>query len=79
MLNAGNPTVVVAVKDKAAVDRAWLDLSGLRSLKDMEGESFCVFVFTPSSDGAYSRMFAPEYGIRKIPRLGAQQDRRPFS
>jgi hypothetical protein len=36
MLNAGNPTVVVAVKDKAAVDRAWLDLSGLRSLKDME-------------------------------------------
>jgi len=23
-LNAGNPTVVVAVKDKAAVDRAWL-------------------------------------------------------
>ena len=29
MLNAGNPTVVVAVKDKAAVDRAWLDLSGL--------------------------------------------------
>jgi len=33
MLNAGNPTVVVAVKDKAAVDRAWLDLSGLRSLK----------------------------------------------
>ena len=45
----------------------------------MEGESFCVFVFTPSSDGAYSRMFAPEHGIRKIPRLGAQQDRWPFS
>jgi PhzF family phenazine biosynthesis protein len=79
MLNAGNPTVVVAVKDKAAVDRAWLDLSGLRSLKDMESESFCVFVFTPSSDGAYSRMFAPEYGIPEDPRLGTQQDRWPFS
>jgi trans-2,3-dihydro-3-hydroxyanthranilate isomerase len=71
MLNAGNPTVVVAVKDKAAVDRAWLDLSGLRSLKDMESESFCVFVFTPSSDGAYSRMFAPEYGIPEGPATGS--------
>jgi trans-2,3-dihydro-3-hydroxyanthranilate isomerase len=71
MLNAGNPTVVVAVKDKAAVDRAWLDLSGLRSLKDMESESFCVFVFTPSSDGAYSRMFAPEYGIPEDPATGS--------
>ena len=71
ILNAGNPTVVVAVKDKAAVDRAWLDLSGLRSLKDMESESFCVFVFTPSSDGAYSRMFAPEYGIPEDPATGS--------
>jgi trans-2,3-dihydro-3-hydroxyanthranilate isomerase len=71
MLNAGNPTVVVAVKDKAAVDRAWLDLSGLRSLKDMESESFCVFVFTPTPDGAYSRMFAPEYGIPEDPATGS--------
>ena len=71
MLNAGNPTVVVAVKDKAAVDRAWLDLVGLRSLKDMESESFCVFVFTPTTDGAYSRMFAPEYGIPEDPATGS--------
>jgi PhzF family phenazine biosynthesis protein len=71
MLNAGNPTVVVAVKDKAAVDRAWLDLTGLRSLKDMESESFCVFVFTPTPDGAYSRMFAAEYGIPEDPATGS--------
>jgi len=71
MLNAGNPTVAVAVKDKAAVDRAWLDLTGLRSLKDMESESFCVFVFTSTSDGAYSRMFAPEYGIPEDPATGS--------
>jgi trans-2,3-dihydro-3-hydroxyanthranilate isomerase len=71
MLNAGNPTVVVGVKDKAAVDRAWLDLTGLRSLKDMESESFCVFVFTPTRDGAYSRMFAPEYGIPEDPATGS--------
>jgi len=71
MLNAGNPTVVVAVKDKAAVDRAWLDLAGLRSLKDMESESFCVFVFAPTPNGAYSRMFAPEYGIPEDPATGS--------
>ncbi len=71
MLNAGNPTVVVGVKDKAAVDRAWLDLPGLRNLKDMESESFCVFVFTPTPDGAYSRMFAPEYGIPEDPATGS--------
>jgi trans-2,3-dihydro-3-hydroxyanthranilate isomerase len=71
MLNAGNPTVVVAVKDKAAVERAWLDLTGLRSLKDIESESFCVFVFTPTPDGAYSRMFAPEYGIPEDPATGS--------
>ncbi|MBV8832934.1 MAG: PhzF family phenazine biosynthesis protein, partial [Acidobacteriaceae bacterium] len=71
MLNAGNPTVVVAVKDKAAVDRAWLDLMGLRRLKDRESESFCVFVFTPIPDGAYCRMFAPEYGIPEDPATGS--------
>jgi len=71
MLNAGNPTVLVAVKDKAAVDRAQLDLRGFRSLKDTESEAFCVFVFTPTPDGAYSRMFAPEYGIAEDPATGS--------
>jgi trans-2,3-dihydro-3-hydroxyanthranilate isomerase len=71
ILNAGNPTVLVAVKDKAAVDRAWLDQTSLRSLKDMESESFCVFVFAPTPDGAYSRMFAPEYGIPEDPATGS--------
>lgn len=71
MLNAGNPTVLVGVRDKAGVDRAWLDLAGLRSLKEAESESFCVFVFTPTPDGAYSRMFAPEYGIPEDPATGS--------
>jgi trans-2,3-dihydro-3-hydroxyanthranilate isomerase len=43
LVNAGNPTVIVAAKDKAAVDRAWLDLAGLKSLKGGESEPFCVF------------------------------------
>src|ERR1700735_2728833 len=63
LLNAGNPTVIVAAKDKAAVDRAWLDLAGLKALKGGESDPFCVFLFTPTPEGAYSRMFAPASGI----------------
>jgi trans-2,3-dihydro-3-hydroxyanthranilate isomerase len=37
----------------------------------MESESFCVFVFNPIPDGAYSRMFAPEYGIPEDPATGS--------
>ena len=71
LLNAGNPTVIVAAKDKAAVDRAWLDLAGLKTLKGGESEPFCVFLFTPTPEGAYSRMFAPEYGIVEDPATGS--------
>jgi trans-2,3-dihydro-3-hydroxyanthranilate isomerase len=71
LLSAGNPTVIVAAKDKAAVGRAWLDLAGLKTLKGAEHESFCVFLFTPTPEGAYSRMFAPEYGIPEDPATGS--------
>jgi trans-2,3-dihydro-3-hydroxyanthranilate isomerase len=70
-LSAGNPTVVVAVKDKAAVDRAWLDLSGIKTLRGTEHEPFCLYLFTPTPQGAYSRMFAPEYGIPEDPASGS--------
>jgi trans-2,3-dihydro-3-hydroxyanthranilate isomerase len=71
LLTAGNPTVIVAAKDKASVDRAWLDLMGLTTLKGAENEPFCVFLFAPTSEGAYSRMFAPEYGISEDPASGS--------
>ena len=71
LLSAGNPTVIVAAKNPSAVDRARLDLAGLRSLKDTENESFCVFMFAPTPEGAYSRMFAPEYGIPEDPATGS--------
>jgi predicted PhzF superfamily epimerase YddE/YHI9 len=58
-------------KDKAAVDRGWLGLAGLKTLKGVESESFCVFLFTPTPGGAYSRMFAPEYGIAEDPATGS--------
>src|SRR5580692_842068 len=70
-LSAGNPTVVVAAKDKAAVDRAWLDSAGLKTLKGAENESFCVFLFASTRGGTYSRMFAPEYGIPEDPASGS--------
>jgi trans-2,3-dihydro-3-hydroxyanthranilate isomerase len=69
--SAGNPTIFIGVRDEAAVDRAWLDLPGLRALKGGDEEPVCVFVFAPTAAGAYSRMFAPEYGIAEDPATGS--------
>jgi trans-2,3-dihydro-3-hydroxyanthranilate isomerase len=69
--SAGNPTVVVAARDQAAVDRAWLDAAGLRTLRGADTESCCVFLFAPTRAGAYARMFAPEYGIPEDPASGS--------
>jgi trans-2,3-dihydro-3-hydroxyanthranilate isomerase len=71
LMSAGNPTVFVALKNRKAVDHAWLDLSSYHLLKGDHPESMCVFVFTPTSEGAYSRMFAPEYGIAEDPATGS--------
>src|SRR5215470_14183953 len=62
-LTAGNPTIFVAAKNKEAVDRALLDVHGLTTLIGADSEPLCVFVFAPTSQGAYSRMFAPLYGV----------------
>ena len=71
LLDAGNPTLLIGLKDRVTVDRAWLDLAGMRSLKVAGDAPFCVFVFAPTADGAYSRMFAPEYGIAEDPASGS--------
>jgi trans-2,3-dihydro-3-hydroxyanthranilate isomerase len=71
VLSAGNPNLFVALKDKETVDRAWLDASGFKPLGSVHGESMCVFVFAPVPGGAYSRMFAPEYGIAEDPATGS--------
>jgi trans-2,3-dihydro-3-hydroxyanthranilate isomerase len=70
-LSAGNPTIFVALRDRLAVDRAWLDLTGMRQLRGSNAELMCVFVFTPTAEGAYSRMFAPEYGVPEDPATGS--------
>ena len=71
LMSAGNPTIFVAVRDKHTVDRAWLDLTGMKQLRGSDTELACVFVFTPTREGAYSRMFAPEYSISEDPATGS--------
>jgi len=71
LMSAGNPTLFIALKDKDAVDRAWLDSHGSAVLREGLREPMCIFVFSPTPDGAYSRMFAPDYGITEDPATGS--------
>ena len=74
LLSAGNPTVFIGAKDKEAVDRAWLDTHGSATIRRLSGENsepVCAFVFTPTPEGAYSRMFAPEHGVAEDPATGS--------
>ena len=71
LVSAGNPNVFIALKDKNAVDRSWLDSAGLATIKEPGQETICIFVFAPTHDGAYSRMFAPEHGVMEDPATGS--------
>ncbi|HEX7331897.1 MAG TPA: PhzF family phenazine biosynthesis protein [Pyrinomonadaceae bacterium] len=71
VVSAGNQTLIIAVRDKEQVDRAWLDNAGLSLLKSENEPPMLVMVFTPTGDGAYSRVFGPEYGVREDPATGS--------
>lgn len=71
LLSAGNPCIYVALRDKETVDRAGIDTTAFYDLIRGRNEFACVFVFTPTPEGAYSRMFAPEYGIVEDPATGS--------
>ena len=72
IVSAGNPNLFIAVKSKEDVDRAWPDLSLLRDMRTREeAQWLCNFVFAPTPEGAYSRMFAPEHGIMEDPATGS--------
>ena len=72
VLSAGNPTLFIALKDKSAVDRASLDTSKWAAVKrQYHPDPMCAFVFASTSEGAYSRMFAPDYGISEDPATGS--------
>jgi predicted PhzF superfamily epimerase YddE/YHI9 len=51
LASVGSPTVLVAIRNKEAVDRAWLDLDGIKALKGQDREPVCVFVFAPHAGG----------------------------
>lgn len=68
---AGNPNLYIAVRDRAAVDRAAVDTVALRELYADQTEGICTFVFAPVPEGAYSRMFAPELGVPEDPATGS--------
>lgn len=68
IVSAGNLTLMIAVRNKEQVDRAELDLS---LLKSKDEPPLLVMVFTPTPDGAYSRVFGPEYGLREDPATGS--------
>jgi trans-2,3-dihydro-3-hydroxyanthranilate isomerase len=71
VLTAGNPTIFIPITNKEAVDRAWLDRSGASELRAGDARPLCVFIFTPTAEGAYSRMFAPEHGVVEDPATGS--------
>ena len=71
IVSAGNPTLLVAAKNKQVVDEASADSEVLSRLAQHYPAPFCLFVFAPVEDGAYSRMFAPEYGIVEDPATGS--------
>lgn len=68
LVTAGNPNIYIPLKTPEAVDRAWVDLAGLRLL---ETPKACAFIFAPTPHGAYSRMFAPEHGVIEDPATGS--------
>jgi trans-2,3-dihydro-3-hydroxyanthranilate isomerase len=61
----------MALRDVAAVDRAQVDTAALRRLLANEPEPTALFVFTPVPQGAYSRMFANDFGIVEDPATGS--------
>ncbi len=70
-LSAGNPNVYVPLRDRQTVDRAKTDSAALKRLLADENEPTCIFIFAPTQEGAYSRMFADEVGIVEDPATGS--------
>jgi trans-2,3-dihydro-3-hydroxyanthranilate isomerase len=72
--STGNEFLFVALRDRAAVDRAGLDVAA-----SIEGAgataALGVFVFAPDGDGGaprvYARMFAPRSGVPEDPATGS--------
>lgn len=71
LLTAGNPTLLIAVKNPQSVDRAKVDSAPFNALVKKCGVPAMIFVFAPVASGAYSRMFAPHLGVPEDPATGS--------
>jgi trans-2,3-dihydro-3-hydroxyanthranilate isomerase len=71
IVSAANPGLFIPIEDKRAVDLASLDARRLAALKDKDDEAIFIFVFAPTPEGAYSRMFAPDHGVPEDPATGS--------
>jgi trans-2,3-dihydro-3-hydroxyanthranilate isomerase len=67
----GNPTLYIPIKTHDAVDRITFDTSRWKQFLSQHSGPLCVFAFAAVSKGAYSRMFAPEYGVQEDPATGS--------
>jgi trans-2,3-dihydro-3-hydroxyanthranilate isomerase len=68
--SAGNPFLYVPLGDRDAVDRAVLDAPAmLRAAPHKAGNE--VFLFCPTPEGVYARMFAPALGVSEDPATGS--------
>jgi len=71
VLSAGNPTLFVPLRTPQIVDRAVFSEAAWQQVKRILPDPLCVFPFAPTPEGAYSRMFAPDYGLREDPATGS--------
>jgi trans-2,3-dihydro-3-hydroxyanthranilate isomerase len=69
--SAGPPFLYVPLRDRAAVDRAYLDAPALQHAVAGHPAGRAAFVFTPTTEGVYARMFALELGVSEDPATGS--------
>lgn len=70
-VSCGVPFLYVPLRDAGTVDRAISDGAAFRRLAKATGIALPMFLFALDGDaGAYSRMFAPEFGITEDPATG---------
>jgi trans-2,3-dihydro-3-hydroxyanthranilate isomerase len=67
----GNPTLYIPIASRDAVDRITFDTSAWKKFLSQHSGALCVFAFAAVPEGAYSRMFAPEYGVQEDPATGS--------
>jgi len=74
-VSCGVPFLLVALRDRGAVDRAVLAAAGFSRLTEAYGLNLPIYLFTingsSAAETAYSRMFAPGFGIQEDPATGA--------